>query len=405
VTGDRPVPLLLLIGDTGGGPRSAARAVSQALHRRYPGRFAPVICDPLRGPAAPRRLRWMVSLYGPCIRLTPWLWGLLWRGIDSPRALAWAQRTLFGPANAAVAALVAAHRPALIASFHAMTTLPAVRARDAADPRVPVVTVITDLITTHRAWRDPAADRIVAPSAPVARCCAADGTPQGRYVEIGLPVGAEFAGGAAEPQRRALRAALGLPGARFLVVMTGGAEGSGGLYPRARAILRQLPDVSLVVICGRNCRLRRRLDRLAARSAGRLTVCGFVGNMADWLRCADVVVGKAGPGTIAEAACCAAPLVLTSFVPGQEAGNAGFVTAAGAGRYAPGLRDLVAEIRALRDDPAALARMRAAAAGLSRPAAADRIAVLLAALATGAGPAPHVPALDGETAGRAGAAK
>jgi 1,2-diacylglycerol 3-beta-galactosyltransferase len=139
--------------------------------------------------------------------------------------------------------------------------------------------------------------------------------------------------------------------------------------------------VDVAVICGRNQRLRRRLTRLAERAGGRLTVHGFVDNMADWLRCADVVVGKAGPGTIAEATCCAAPLVLTSYVPGQEEGNAEFVVQAGAGRYAPRPGDLVAEIVRLRDDPAALAAMRSASARAGRPRAAVDIAGLLAEVA------------------------
>jgi 1,2-diacylglycerol 3-beta-galactosyltransferase len=83
-----------------------------------------------------------------------------------------------------------------------------------------------------------------------------------------------------------------------------------------------------VVICGRNRRLRRRLTRLATRAGGRLRVLGFVDNMSDWLHCADVVIAKAGPGTIAEATCCGVPLLLTSHLPGQEAGNAPFVTRA-----------------------------------------------------------------------------
>ena len=53
-----PLPLLFLIGDTGGGHRSAAAAVAQALEHLLPGRFVPVICDPLRGPDVPRLLRW-----------------------------------------------------------------------------------------------------------------------------------------------------------------------------------------------------------------------------------------------------------------------------------------------------------------------------------------------------------
>jgi UDP-N-acetylglucosamine:LPS N-acetylglucosamine transferase len=99
-----------------------------------------------------------------------------------------------------------------------------------------------------------------------------------------------------------------------------------------------------------------------------------------------VVVGKAGPSTIAEATCCAAPLVLTSCVPGNEDGNADMVVSAGAGRYAPRLRDLVAEVGRLRRDPAALAAMRAASASLSRPEAAADIASLLALLAGVPGP-------------------
>jgi 1,2-diacylglycerol 3-beta-galactosyltransferase len=103
--------------------------------------------------------------------------------------------------------------------------------------------------------------------------------------------------------------------------------------------------------------------------------------MADWLRCADVVVTKAGPGTIAEAACCAAPLILTSRVPGQEEGNAQLVAAAGAGRWAPRLPEVLAAVGELRRDPAALARMRAAATAISRPDAAAATAALIAGLA------------------------
>jgi len=382
------VPLLFLVGDTGGGHRSAALAVGQALDHACPGRFATVICDPLRGDGAPLRLRWLMSLYAPGIRLTPWLWGMLWRGVSSPRALRWARRTLLSPAYRSVADAVAAYQPAVIVAFHPMTAVPAVRARDRCAPGVLVITVITDLISAHLWWRDAAVDRVIVPSAPIGRRCALDGMPEGHYVEIGLPVAAGFSGDPLRPgERHALRRSLGVDGQRFLVVLTGGAEGSGGIYRRAAALLRHLDDVDVAVICGRNRVLQRRLARLARRARparraqSRLTVRGFVDNMPDWMRCADVVAGKAGPGTIAEAACCAVPLLLTSHVPGQEEGNIEFVVSAGAGRYAPRPSDLVAEVRLLLRDPAAITAMRAAAAGLSRPSAAADIAGLLAGLA------------------------
>lgn len=40
---------------------------------------------------------------------------------------------------------------------------------------------------------------------------------------------------------------------------------------------------------------------------------------------ADLLITKAGPGTIAEASSLGLPVVLTSFLPGQEEGNVDFV--------------------------------------------------------------------------------
>jgi 1,2-diacylglycerol 3-beta-galactosyltransferase len=94
-----------------------------------------------------------------------------------------------------------------------------------------------------------------------------------------------------------------------------------------------------------------------------------------------VVIAKAGPGTIAEATCCGAPLLLTSHLPGQEKGNARFVTAAGAGRHAPRRRQLLRELGELRRNPAALGAMRAASSRLGRPGAAAAVAASLASLA------------------------
>src|SRR5579859_3262466 len=326
-----PVPLLFLVGDTGGGHRSVAAAVAQALDRAYPGKFAPVICDPLLGSLATMRLRWFVGLYGPTVRLTPWLWGLLWRGYNLPRTLRWLRRTLVSPAYASVTAAVAAHAPAVIAAFHPLTVEPAIRARDSNPAAAKLVTVITDLVTAHLAWRETAADLVIVPSAPLRRQCRLDGLREDRCAEIGLAVGAEFTAPPAEPaERHALRRALGLRPAAFLVLVTGGAEGSGRMYRQAKALLKGVGDIDVAVICGRNRLLRRRLARLAARPGGRLKVLGFVDNMADWMRCADLVVGKAGPSMIAEAACCATPLLLTSSLPGQEQGNVDFVVSAGA---------------------------------------------------------------------------
>jgi 1,2-diacylglycerol 3-beta-galactosyltransferase len=405
------LPLLFLIADTGGGHRSAARAVAQALERGHPGRFAPVLCDPLGGPGSAGLLRWVAGLYGPVIRWAPWLWGAAYHLCDSRPAAALLARTLLRLAHGPAAAAARTHHPAGIVSFHPLTGPAAAAARDRAAAGAPVVTVVTDLARMHAAWRHAPVDLLVAPPTAVSRPrrtarTPAHGTPAshtpangppanrtsaaGRVAAAGLPVTRDYWGGPLRRRERMiLRRALGLSEDRFLVLLAGGGEGSGGLARRAAAILRRYPDVDVVAVCGRNQRLQARLDRLAARSGGRLTVTGFTRHMADWLRSCDLVVTKAGPGTIAEAACCGAPLLLTSHLPGQEAGNPAVVTSAGAGRRARGVRRMLAEIGRIRADGGAAQDLRRASAGLGRPGAAAEIADLIASLVT---TAPATPA-------------
>jgi len=53
----------------------------------------------------------------------------------------------------------------------------------------------------------------------------------------------------------------------------------------------------------------------------------------DYMVATDVLVSKAGPGTIAEAASLSLPVMLTSFLPGQEEGNVDYVIDGGFGSF------------------------------------------------------------------------
>lgn len=373
--------VLFLFSDTGAGHRRAAEAVIEALAAGYPGSYLPVMCDPLTGPSAARRLRWLARLYGPAVRLSPWAWGAAYYVSNSRAAMALLWRTAFAPANAVVRAAVAGARPDVIVSCHPLTGRPALLAGRRGPAPVPVLTVVTDLAATHASWRYPAADLVAVPSAQ-ARAESLDGIPPARCVQSGLPVEARAQAAPLSAGARAgLRRSLGLGERDFVVLLAGGGEGCGGLARRTGAILRRHDGVHVVTACGRNERVRRKLAALAGRAGGRMTVLGFVGNFTDWLRCADVVVTKAGPGIIAEAACCGTPLLLTSHLPGQERRNAALVVGAGAGRRARGIGGMLREVARVRADPALLAAMRAGCQRLATPEAAAHIASLVARLA------------------------
>ena len=102
---------------------------------------------------------------------------------------------------------------------------------------------------------------------------------------------------------------------------------------------------------------------------------GFVKNMAEYMVASDILISKAGPGTISEAAALSLPVMLTSFLPGQEEGNVDFVVDGGFGAFCKDTDTLaIAEEVALwLNDELKLKEMSDAAKKLGRPHAARDI--------------------------------
>lgn len=380
-----PRSLLFLFADTGGGHRASAAAVAQAVEGSYGAEFTAHLFDPV-AEAAPAALAAVAGLYSPLIRWVPWAWGALWHATDNRLAVRAMGASVLRLLEPGLRREIVKANPVAVVSFHPLLNHPTARVLGQLDGQhLPLITVVTDLVDVHASWTCVDADAVIAATPGGLDHCRRAGIAAARCVDLGLPVAHAFCAPPAEADERArLRAHLGLDTDRFTVLLTGGGEGSGGLYRRVRALLRSRLPVQLVVVCGRNRRLAERLSALPAPPPVALVVEGFVSNMAEWMRAADVVVTKAGPGTIAEAQCAGTPLLLTSYVPGQERGNVDFVISTGTGRYAPRVADMIDTIAELaQPDSPAMTAMRKALAHAARPQAAMRIADLVCSLARG----------------------
>ena len=136
----------------------------------------------------------------------------------------------------------------------------------------------------------------------------------------------------------------------------------------------------VVVVCGRNEKLRRRLAE--ERFATPTLVLGFVDYMPELMRACDMAVTKAGPGAIAEALATSLPLIITGFLPGQETPNVDYVVESGFGAYAPKDAELFDEVRVLAEGGPTWREMSRKAQELAHPYASSDIArecLLLAA--------------------------
>ncbi len=97
------------------------------------------------------------------------------------------------------------------------------------------------------------------------------------------------------------------------------------------------------------------------------------------MQAADLLVTKAGPGTITEAINAGLPMVLYSRLPGQEDGNVTYVVTERVGTWAPGPDRAAASVHRWLEDPQAMQQAAAACRRLARPSAATEIAHVIAA--------------------------
>jgi len=208
----------------------------------------------------------------------------------------------------------------------------------------------------------------------------------GNPIRIGLTAGVRSRG----LQR------LGFDGAIPVVYVTGGARGASPLNQRIAALLpgilehaqivHQTGPLSANADAGNLSQLREVLPETVRR---RYHVVEFLRDeLADVYAATDLVVGRAGAGTIAELAYVGLPAILVPL-PGARGdeqalnarvlGDVGAAVVIAQSDAAPSR--LETEILALLDDPERRARMAKAARSVARPDAAARLAEELLSLA------------------------
>src|SRR4029077_9453193 len=130
------------------------------------------------------------------------------------------------------------------------------------------------------------ADLVVAPTEAARKVALRRRVPADRVKLLGLPVDLRFRP-PAPGEKQALRRRFGLEENRFTVLVIGGAAGVGSLAAQVRELTVEPHPWQLVVVCGRNEKLRRRL--LETEVATPTLILGFVDYMPELMRACDLV--------------------------------------------------------------------------------------------------------------------
>ncbi len=367
---DRP-RILFLFSDTGGGHRSAAEAIIEALGNNYPDCCECSLVDVFKE-YFPSPLDVLPEAY-PYIAKVPEAWELGYRLLDGRRRGRAINAAVWPYIRSRVRQLVEEQPADLIVSVHPLFIDPVLKAFGADRPRF--ITVVTDLVTGPVLWYHRHVDLTIVPTVEARRRALESGVLPERVRVIGLPVAERFCQPAGD--RGTLRRGLGWPTGVPVVLLVGGAEGMGPIYQTARAIARLRMEFALVVVAGRNKSLYRRLKAVDWEVP--TMIHGFERRMPELMQAATLLVTKAGPGTITEAVNAGLPMVLYNRIPGQEDGNVDYVVGKGVGTWAPSPQATAAAVRRWLEDPATLRQASRTALEIARPRAAVEIAEILVA--------------------------
>ncbi|HSQ39008.1 MAG TPA: glycosyltransferase [Anaerolineales bacterium] len=366
--------VLFLFSDTGGGHRSATEAIIEALGLEFGDAFTTEMVDFFKE-YAPIPFNKMPDLYPQLVK-APQLWKAGFYATDG-RARARVITTAFYPyAHRAAKKLLNNHPSDIIVTTHLAATSAGLWALGKNRTRR-FISVITDPVTTHALWFDKRADLILVPTEMARERAIAYHMPPEKVYVVGQPVADRYC--APPGDKRALREKLGWPQDKMITLLIGGGDGMGPISRTADAINESGLDLGLVIVAGRNERLKEKLEAHEWKIPTH--IYGFTRDLPDFMRAADVLVTKAGPGTIAEALNAGLPIILNARLPGQEDGNVTYVQKERVGVWAPRTDRVVRTLKKWLEDPEERERFAKNCLIAARPQSARLIARFIASQA------------------------
>lgn len=242
---------------------------------------------------------------------------------------------------------------------------------------VPLVAVNDDY-DADRAWVQPEVDLYCSMTAELGHELISNGAPQDRVVAWGAPLPEGYEGsGTRRAERAEICQWLLLDPDLPVILIAGGGEGIGQIEETTERLLQiTQPALQLVVLTGRNERLKARCERLAQNgSTGKWRVLGWTGpdHMPKLMRAADLMVSKLG-SMFNEAIASGLPIIALEPPPGAERVQYRLLDEWKVGCAVRTLDEVVTEVKRLLSDQQSLMQMRARTHTHRTPDVSGRIA-------------------------------
>jgi 1,2-diacylglycerol 3-beta-galactosyltransferase len=362
--------ILYLFSDTGGGHRSAAMAIMKAVEE-LKGKSAPVqeMIDVFS--ECSKFLNVFARLYGPVIKYSPKMCGMLYYWLNDMKKLSAMEKLARPFIEKELANLLLKRKPDVIVSVHPMMNHLTVGAMRQIGKTIPMLTVVTDPVSLHAAWVCREVDEIIVATEEAKTKSIEYGAVPSKVKVIGLPIDPKFA----KPSKNRTKARIGmdLDPKLFTVLLMGGGEGGGKMLDIVKQLSSSGMKMQLIVIAGRNEKLKLKIEKLSEKFKMPVKTYGFTNEVPEIMSASDLIITKAGPGSITEALARDLPIIITSWLPGQEEGNVEFVVKSGVGVVCADYKKIAKTVREM-SQPVSYLRIKKNIKKVNNPKAVFQIA-------------------------------
>ncbi len=185
------------------------------------------------------------------------------------------------------------------------------------------VGIVTDF-TVHPYWEDSYLDYYILPDKRLVIQGMKKGFPENRLLPLGIPIDPKFMN---KHDKAEAKRELGIDSERAVLVMSG-SMGFGNIVSEIRQLDKLGIDFGIVTICGRNKKLKERIDALKTKK--KIYNHGFTKKVDLFMDACDCIITKPGGLTTSEALAKQIPMLMNNPIPGQEDRNVEFLLNAGA---------------------------------------------------------------------------
>ena len=370
----QPKHIVFFYADTGGGHRATAQAAAKAVHQLYGEAYTTELVNAIN--YMPYPFNQMEKAYPVFINSLSPAYRAFWHVTNTMWYVDLTRRYFEFTSKPHAAAMLNKYPADLYVSCQPFLNqlLPGVVEESQPEQKHPkVIAVVSDLVTVHAGFWSPKIDHYLVPTEEARQRALENHIVSERISITGQPVAPDF--NARVQQGRTMRAELGLDVNRPTALLMGGGDGMGRLVQTATAIAQSNLPLQLVVVCGRNEAARETLSKI--ESTIPIKVLGFCETVPEWMGAADILITKAGPGTICEGFIAGLPIILYDAVPGQESGNIELVVQKGAGAWCPSPQQVVKQLQQWLTAPDAMQHAAQASASLAKPNSALDIAQIV----------------------------